>query len=161
MSDVTFRRRRRRLRRTPETSAERGTTANCRVKERRMTETANCFLLHGARPKILHHSRSLKTTFMYESSTATCSYRETKHRTLTESLGISRGGGAIVITSRSDLSRIKWNFAHRKCWMIGHVSAAAVRAVHYVGTGEILLCIFTLLRPKADAHGVFKRPEYS
>jgi hypothetical protein len=43
--DVTFRRRRRR--RAPETSAERGTTANCRVKERRMTETANCFLLRG------------------------------------------------------------------------------------------------------------------
>jgi len=49
--DVTFRRRRRRRRRrhrrAPETSAERGTTANCRVKERRMTETANCFLLRG------------------------------------------------------------------------------------------------------------------
>ncbi|KAF0768816.1 hypothetical protein FWK35_00021753 [Aphis craccivora] len=48
--------------------------------------------------------RSLKTTFMYESSTETCSDRETKHRRLTESLGISRDGGAIVITSRSDLS---------------------------------------------------------
>lgn len=40
----------------------------------------------------------------------------------------------MVITGRSDLSRIKWNFTHRKCWMIGHVSAAAaVRAAHYVG----------------------------
>jgi len=47
--------RRRRGRRTPETGAEGGTTANCRVKERRMTETANCFL---PAPKILpHHSR--------------------------------------------------------------------------------------------------------
>lgn len=49
------RRCRRRGRRVPETGAEGGTTANCRVKERRMTETANCFL---PAPKILpHHSR--------------------------------------------------------------------------------------------------------
>lgn len=64
----------------------------------------------------------------------------------------------MVITSRSDLGRIKWNFTHRKCWMIGHVSAAAAeRAAHYVGIQVYVYIIYVyyvwVLNPLPVARG--------